>query len=97
MDRNLCPVRAADLEISEVTDGYVVSRPDEPRIHYLNPTAALILEACDGQTAAAQLAELVAAAFGLAQPPLEDVHRCLAALEHEGLLDPLPGPASTRA
>lgn len=89
------PHRAADIEIAEVTDGYVASRADGARIHYLNPSAALILELCDGNLPAAELPALLASAFELAEPPVVDVEACLTAFIKEGLL--LVGdPASSR-
>jgi hypothetical protein len=33
------PRRAAGVELSEVTDGFLVYQPDRDRVHYLNPTA----------------------------------------------------------
>ena len=86
MDWNLRPLRVQDLELSAVTDGFVVSRPDHDRIHFLNPTAAFILEVCDGQLQARELPELVAAAFRLENPPVGDVEACLTSLLQEGLL-----------
>lgn len=94
MDWNQKPQRAPGIEMNEVTDGFVASRQDDARIHYLNPSAAFILEICDGTTAASELPELLAAAFDLAAPPVEDVERCLAALMNEGLLVDLAPPTS---
>jgi hypothetical protein len=86
MDWNHHPKRIPDLEINEVTDGYVVSQRGNERIHYLNPTATFILESCDGSLRADELPVLVATAFGLDSPPMADVERCLESLYREGLL-----------
>jgi Coenzyme PQQ synthesis protein D (PqqD) len=86
MDWDLRPLRMNDLEVSAVTDGFVVSRPGHDRIHFLNPTAAFILEICDGKLPARELPELVAAAFRLESPPVSDVETCLASLLQEGLV-----------
>jgi hypothetical protein len=86
MDWDLRPLRVQDLELSAVTDGFVVSRADHDRIHFLNPTAALILEICDGNLKARELPELVAAAFQLDSPPVDDVEACLTSLLKEGLV-----------
>jgi hypothetical protein len=85
-DWNLRPRRAPKLDISEVIDGLLVYQPDRDRVHFLNPTAALVLESCDGTLRAAELPDLVAAAFALDAPPVDDVAACLAALLQEGLL-----------
>jgi len=69
-----------------VTDGFVVSRPGRDRIHFLNPTAAFILESCAGNLQASEFPDLVAAAFGLPNPPVDDVEACLNLLFDEGLV-----------
>lgn len=86
MNWDLCPLRASGLEVSEMTDGFVASRRDSNRIHYLNPTAAFILEICDGRVRAGEMPGLVAMAFDLDHPPAADVERCLAELISEGLV-----------
>ncbi len=86
MDWNLRLDRAPDLEVTEVIDGFVVHRRDQERIHYLNPTAAFVLESCNGGLRAGELPALVAAVFQLEHPPLADVESCVTALLKEGLL-----------
>lgn len=86
MDWDLRPLQAQDLEVSAVTDGFVVASPDHGRIHFLNPTAAFILEICDGNLQASEMPDLVAAAFQLESPPVDDVETCLASLLNEGLV-----------
>jgi hypothetical protein len=80
------PVRAPDLEINEVADGYIVYQPDRDRVHYLNQTAALVLELCNGRNAEADLPELLRLAWDLPAPPVEEVAECLEALRKEGLI-----------
>jgi hypothetical protein len=79
------PKKCDGLEIDEVEDGFVIYQPDRDRVHYLNPTANLILELCDGSLTAAQIAELIAQTFDLAAPPGQEVEEALAKLEAEGL------------
>ena len=86
MDWQVRLQRAPELEINEVTDGFLVYQRDRDRLHFLNATATLVLESCDGTLAAAELPPLVAAAFDLATPPVDDVAACLTALLREGLL-----------
>lgn len=78
--------RAPGLEIREAPDGFVVYDAARDRLHYLNRTAALLLESCDGTLPAAELPDLLAAAFDLDTPPSEEVETCLAKLLAEGLL-----------
>ncbi len=86
MDWNLYPKRAPGMEISEVTDGYVVNRADSERVHYLNAAAAFILESCDGTLRAGELPGLLALAFELDHSPVADVEECLDSLYQQGLL-----------
>jgi hypothetical protein len=86
IDWRMKPRRAAGVELSEVTDGFLVYQPERDRVHYLNATAALLLEICDGSLAASDLPPFLAAAFSLAEPPRDEVASCLATLLAEGLL-----------
>src|SRR4029450_1449168 len=42
--------RAEGLELREVSDGFVVYDARQDRLHYLNLTATMLLECCDGTT-----------------------------------------------
>jgi len=86
MDWEMRAQRAPDIEIREVSDGFVAYDPARDRLHYLNPTATLLLESCDGNMPARELPELLAAAFRLDAPPVAEVESCLARLLDEGLL-----------
>ena len=81
-----CPVKAEDLEVNEVVDGFVVYQPALDRVHYLNGTAVLVLELCTGENDAAAIADFVRAAFELAEPPAAEVDACLAQLQQEQLV-----------
>jgi hypothetical protein len=80
------PRRPDDLDISTSEDGCVISRPGQDRIHFLNPTAVLILEFCDGEKSVQQIAELVQEAYDLPEPPADDVREALEQLKADGLL-----------
>lgn len=86
MDWSICLERASGIEIRAAPDGIVVYDPARDRLHYLNPTAALLLESCDGTLAAAELPALLAAAFDLPAPPTGEVENCLTTLLDQGLL-----------
>jgi hypothetical protein len=81
-----CPKTTEGLEINAVADGYVVYQADRDRVHYLNQTAALILELCNGRNAAARFPELLQSAFDLPDAPAEEVEECLRTLRTEGLV-----------
>ena len=78
--------RAPDIEINEVADGYIVYQSDRDRVHYLNQTAALVLELCNGRNAEADLPELLRLAWDLSEAPIEEVTECLEVLRKEGLI-----------
>ena len=86
MDWNVRPQRSPALEINEVTDGFLVYQSDRDRLHFLNATAVLVLESCDGTLRADELPELIATAFGLASAPTEDIEACITEMLREGLL-----------
>jgi len=86
MDWNACPRVSDGIEINKVADGYIVYQPDRDRVHYLNQTAVLVLELCDGNTRAGELPGLIRAAYQLADPPTDEVSECLAKLLEEGLV-----------
>jgi hypothetical protein len=92
MDWDLRLERAAGIELREVTDGYVAYDSLRDRLHFLNPTAMLLLEACDGRLAARDLPPLLAEAYRLAEPPTAEVERCIDKLLSEGLLVPSGEP-----
>ncbi len=86
MNWQIRPSRAPGLEINTVVDGYIIVQADRQRLHYLNQTAVVILEACDGGLLAAELPALLASLCNLIEPPVDDVERCLSMLLSEGLL-----------
>lgn len=80
------PTAVHDLDVNEVKDGLIVYDRAAERVHYLNHTAAFIFQLCDGSRTPAQLAGLVADAFGLDQPPRSEAEECLDQLIREGLV-----------
>jgi hypothetical protein len=80
------PTMAPGLRIERAGDGYVILQPSRGTVHRLNPSAAVLLELCDGSNSEAELPGLVQLAFGLAQPPVESVAACLDNLKNEGLI-----------
>jgi len=74
------------LDIHLVEDHCVVFDSACDRIHYLNPTAALVLELCDGNRPPAEIAALVREAYGLATTPLDEITRCLTSLKEMGIV-----------
>ena len=83
---NRFPKKADDLEINTVEDGYAIYQRDRDRIHYLNHTAALVFEQCDGKTAVGEIPKMIKELFGLPEPPEKDVKECLDSMFKEHIL-----------
>jgi hypothetical protein len=79
-------VQAENLEVHEVPDGYIVYQTDRDRVHYLNKTAAIILEFCDGLRDRNDIVLRMATAFDLGPSAYEEIRTGLDALVKEGLL-----------
>jgi hypothetical protein len=85
-DPSWCPITGSGIETNEVADGYIVYQPTADRVHYLNHTAAILLELCNGKNQVADMPELLRLAFDLSSPPVEEVRDCLDQLIKEGLI-----------
>ncbi len=80
------PRKVPDLEISQIVDGYVVYDPATDRIHYLNHTASVVLELCDGELPVDRIVDLVQGAWDLPERPVDEVEACVARFERVGLV-----------
>jgi hypothetical protein len=78
--------RTADLEVHEVPDGYIIYHVSRDRVHYLNNTAAIIFEFCDGKLANNEIAARVAQAFELGAGVHAEIESGLEQLIREGLI-----------
>jgi hypothetical protein len=63
-----CPARSDRIEINPVADGYVVYDSDRDRVHYLNHTAALVLELCTGRHTVTDIADTLKGAYEPGHP-----------------------------
>lgn len=80
------PAAIDGLEVHEVEDGLVVYDGEHDRVHYLNATASVVFTFCDGTHSAADITELVRAAWHLEDPPREPVAECIERLRSEGVV-----------
>jgi hypothetical protein len=80
------PVRSDTIEIHPVDDGYVVYDPGHDRVHYLNHSAAVVLELCDGERSAADIAAAIRDVYGPADSLAEQVSECIGKLRAERVL-----------
>lgn len=58
-------VTAEGMDLNEVPDGYVIYDNDNNMVHYLNSTAAIVYQMCDGGQSVAAIAEFIKSAFEL--------------------------------
>ena len=56
------------------------------RVHFLNPTAMIIFELCDGKLTVSEIAAFLVSAFELKVSPAEEIHSCFGDLVAEGLI-----------
>jgi len=80
------PARVDGLEAHEVDEGLIVYQSAGDRVHYLNPTAAVVYELCTGERTVAEIATLVGEAWELTEAPLNDVTEVVAQLRDEGVV-----------
>jgi hypothetical protein len=80
-------VKAEDLDVNEVPDGYVIYQIERDRVHYLNKTAAIVFELCDGAWGRDEVVQRTLHLFDLdSVEGLEDVEACIQSLLDEGLV-----------
>lgn len=78
--------RNPGVEVVPVPDGYVVYDDVRGMVHYLNPTAAMVLELCELCATEAAMVQRIQAMFDLSIPPDSEVDACLAQLLDQGLI-----------
>ena len=78
--------REEGLEINVVDDGFVVYQPSHDRMHYLNHTAGLLLELCNGSHSEADLVAKLRRAYSLPADPADEVASCLEQLRAQELI-----------
>jgi hypothetical protein len=74
------------LDINETDDGLIVYQESTDRVHHLNPTAAVILELCDGSRTVEEIARVVGETFGLTEVPELETSACLENFARETLI-----------
>jgi hypothetical protein len=80
------PKQYPDLKIFEADDGYVVYHRERDRVHFLNHTAVLILELCDGSHSILEIVDILERGYGLKSPPEKEVRDTINSFEQEGLI-----------
>jgi len=84
---NKCYKSSASFEINQMEDGYVIYQYDSDKVHYLNHTASLVLELCNGKNSVEQIAKGVEVMFDLSHSAQQEVTECLELLLKEELIE----------
>jgi hypothetical protein len=79
-------MRASNLEVHEVPDGYIVYQEARDNVCYLNKTAAIVFEFCDGKLAADAIVTRVTKVFDLGVSAHPEIRACIESLVKEGLI-----------
>jgi hypothetical protein len=79
-------VRADGLDVHEVPDGYIVYQKTRDHVCYLNNTAAIVFEFCDGNLDTDEIVVRVAKIFDLNFASHAEIRDCISSLVKEGLI-----------
>jgi hypothetical protein len=79
-------VRVDGLEVHEVPDGYIIYQGERDNVCYLNKTAAIVFEFCDGQREADDVVARVAQIYDLGASAHAEIRACIDSLVKEGLI-----------
>jgi hypothetical protein len=78
--------RANGLDVHKVPDGYIIYQNEHDNVCYLNKTAAIVFEFCDGNLDSDEIIARVAKIFGLKNSSDSEIRECLDSLVKEGLV-----------
>ena len=77
-------VTVEGMDLNEVPDGYVIYDNHNNMVHYLNSTAAIVYQMCDGKHTIGEIADFVQSAFELKEEV--DVKQSVQDMLEAGLL-----------
>ena len=78
--------RVDGLEVHEVPDGYIVYQGNRDYVCYLNKTAAVVFEFCDGKLETDDIVDRVAKIYELGNSGHAEIRACIDSLVKEGLI-----------
>lgn len=74
------------FEVTEVPDGRVVYQASREKVHYLNPSAVVVLELSVSGKTPAEITAFLKEAYDLTDAPSDSVDSCIRSFVSEGLL-----------
>jgi hypothetical protein len=78
----------AGAETSFMADGIVIYQVSREKVHYLNPTAAIVYRLCGESASVEQIIDYLRRTFSLQEPPRIEVHQCIEQFLAEELIVP---------
>jgi hypothetical protein len=78
--------RVDGLEVHEVPDGYIIYHGSRDNVCYLNKTAAIVFEFCDGKFDSNDIVSRVAGIFELNTSSRDEIRSCVDQLIKQGLI-----------
>lgn len=83
-------IQVEGCDAVETADGMVVYQTNNEKVHYLNPTAAIVFELCDGRQSVGAITSFMHTTFELNDAPSEEVNTCIQSLLDEGIIRACP-------
>ena len=80
------PLQVEGLEIHEQPDGCVVYQHSREKVHFLNHTAVVLLELCNGKHSMEEIREIYAATFKRSEAPAQEIAALIEQLVAEELV-----------
>lgn len=90
MQDNATYIQVDGCDAVETADGMVVYQTEIEKVHYLNPSAAMVFELCDARQSASAIARFMQTTFKLPEPPTQEVNTCIQSLLDEGIIRACP-------
>jgi hypothetical protein len=91
------PRRVPNIELEPIAEGFMAYDAEASRVHYLNRTAGIVLQLCDGETTAETIAATMQDIYSLSEPPSGEVASCLQSLREDGLLSRAAAPSAQQS
>lgn len=80
------PKRIEGVEVNKMEDGYVIFHSSLDDLLFLNHTAAIVMELCDGETDISEIYAIVKDVFKLENAPKVEIDTCLKDFEDACLI-----------
>jgi hypothetical protein len=80
------PIQAGGLDIQEVASGLIVHQVGRDGLHFLNNSAAVVFQLCDGNHTLPEISAQLALAFGLAEVRADLAEQCVSELRAKGVV-----------